>query len=142
MPEQTYLAFDYGRRRVGLAVGQAITATASALQTVATPQSEAGWACIDEAVRTWRPDAFVLGVPLTESGEEQEMSVAARAFGDELKQRYELPVYEADERYTSQMARQRFVEQRRAGAARRRDAAKEDAVAAELILAQWLEGAR
>ena len=88
MPERAFprgyiLAFDFGLRRIGVAVGQATTRTASSLETVGNG-AEPDWAALDRLVRDWRPQLLLVGVPLGPEGEETEMSRAARRFGSAL----------------------------------------------------------
>lgn len=131
------LSFDFGFRRIGVAVGQTLTGTATPLETVRHGQTP-DWSAIGRLVAEWKPALFVVGVPLAEDGGESEMSLAARRFGAELGKRFELAVEYIDERLTSRVAGQRFAEQRAAGAARRKDASRLDAVAAQLICENWL----
>lgn len=139
MPEATIvLGFDYGLRRIGVAVGQRITQTASALAVLRNHDSGPDWAACDALVKSWRPQALVVGLPLARDGHEQPMTHAARAFAELLQQRYALPVHFADERFTSRAADAEFVAARRAGLARRKDAAMLDAQAARRIVEQWL----
>ncbi|MBK6725865.1 MAG: Holliday junction resolvase RuvX [Xanthomonadales bacterium] len=139
MPEATVvLGFDYGLRRIGVAVGQRITHTASALAVMRNHESGPDWAACDALIKTWRPQALVVGLPLARDGHEQAMTHAARAFAALLRQRYAVPVHLADERFTSRAADAEFVAARRAGLARRKDAAMLDAQAARRIVEQWL----
>ena len=86
---------------------------------------------------TWK-DALVVGLPLALDGGEQRASRGARRFAERLRQRSNLPVHLADERHSSQEAAGRFAAARHAGAARRRDAANIDSLAAAVILEGWL----
>lgn len=146
MPENTsreilrghLLGFDFGKRRIGVAAGQQLTGTATALKTVANGDRP-DWATIDQLVEEWRPALFVVGLPLSEEGDETPMSREARAFGKQLTQRYEIDVRYHDERLTSKEAASRFAELRSAGHARRKDASRLDAAAAKLILENWLQ---
>jgi putative Holliday junction resolvase len=80
----------------------------------------------------------VVGLPLTLDGGEQPMSRRARAFATQLEQRYQRPAHLVDERDTSREAARRFAQQRASGAAKRKDAAEIDALAAAIILEAWL----
>lgn len=127
---QTLLGFDYGRLRTGVAVGQTLTATASALVTLTARNNKPDWDGIDKLIKEWQPDGLVIGVPLHMDGTEQEMTKAAQKFGRQLKARYNLPVYEADERLSSAEAEQNL------GSGQ--DKAAIDREAARLILQAWL----
>jgi putative Holliday junction resolvase len=146
IPEGYVLCFDFGLRRIGTAIGQATTRTASSLETVSNGQSRAGgggqppdWAAISRLVKDWRPSQFLIGLPLDLDGNETEMSGLARRFGTQLEQRFGKPCIYYDERFSSQAAGQMFVELRASGHARRKDAKQLDSVAAQLILQNWLQ---
>lgn len=135
----TFLCFDFGLRRIGVAFGQSITGSATALETIKNGQAGGPWQRIEQLIERWQPDALVIGVPYTETGQEQAMTLAAKKFGRQLNGRFGLVVHQADERYTSCAADQRFRDLRQVGAVRRSDAGRQDAVAAQVILEQWLE---
>ena len=128
---RTLLGFDFGRLRTGVAVGQSLTRTATALTTLEAKNNKQDWQAIDALVKEWQPDALVIGVPLHMDGSEQEMTGAARKFGRQLKARYNLPVHEADERLTSVEAEHNL------GSATDKQAIDQEA--ARLILQAWLE---
>lgn len=132
------LSFDFGFRRIGVAVGQTLTSTATALETVSHGQKP-DWAAIDRLVKEWRPALLLVGLPLGAEGDETDMSKAARAFGTALNQRYAKPVDYIDERLTSRVAEERFAQLRAAGSARRKDAGQVDAIAAQVICENWLQ---
>ena len=123
-PEQSFLSFDFGTRRVGVASGNTVLGRAWALQTVAA-DGDARFAAIGRLIAEWRPDALVVGVPFHPDGAAHENTRRARRFARQLQGRFRLPVHEVDERYTT-------TEALAAGAA---DA---DAAAAALILEQFL----
>lgn len=138
VPQGTLLAFDFGRRRIGIAVGQTTTFTATALTTVRCTETP-DWRHIKKLIDDWRPAALVVGLPLASDGSETDMSAAARRFGAELAERFGLPIIHADERLTSRQANTEFAAQRAAGQARRRDASRLDAMAAKILLENWLQ---
>lgn len=141
LPRGYILGFDFGLRRIGVAVGQTATHTASAVETVRHGKAP-DWTAIDRLVKEWDPILFLVGVPLGAEGEETDMSRAARRFGSALQNRYSLEVVFVDERLSSQAAQSRFVELRASGTLRRKDAGQLDAVAARMILESWLESIR
>lgn len=132
------LGFDYGTRMIGVAVGNRLTGGARELEALAAQGGDPDWARLDALLAEWKPEALVVGLPLTLDGGEQPASRGARAFARRLEKRYRLPVHLADERHTSQEAAQRFATQRAAGLKRRRDAQAIDALAAAVILESWL----
>lgn len=136
------LGFDYGTRRIGVAVGETVTGGARPLCTVRNGPDGEDWATIERLLRDWRPLALVVGLPLTLDGGEQPMSRCARRFAERLRERSGLVVHLCDERLSSQASRERFAEGRRQGLRRRRQAADIDAVAAQIILEDWLATSR
>jgi putative Holliday junction resolvase len=138
LPRGYILGFDFGFRRIGVAVGQATTCTASSLETVSHGQKP-DWSAIDRLVKEWKPAAMLVGLPLGPEGDETDMSKAARQFGAALGKRYSLDVFYADERLSSRAAEDRFAQMRASGSARRKDSARLDAMAAQVILENWLQ---
>ncbi|MEO7431093.1 MAG: Holliday junction resolvase RuvX [Dokdonella sp.] len=128
------LAFDFGTRLIGVAVGHRIDASARALTTF----TNGDWTRLDAIVADWRPEHLVVGLPLALDGSEQTVSRMAREFAAALTRRYALATHLVDERHTSQEAASRFAGQRARGTARRKDAAAIDALAAQIILESWL----
>ena len=102
-PLLSFLAFDYGARRVGVASGNTLTRTATPLTTVAA-EGEARLAAIARLIDEWRPAGLVVGVPFHPDGAAHANTHRARRFGRELKARFKLPVHEVDERYTTTSA--------------------------------------
>jgi len=132
------VGFDYGARRIGVALGNRISSSARALGVVDNGATGPDWLRVTALLREWRPDALLVGLPLTLDSGEQDTSRAARAFAAELHARANLPIALVDERLTSREAAQRFAARRASGNARRKDAANLDAIAAEVIVEQWL----
>ena len=128
---QTLLAFDYGEKHIGVAVGQTLTGTANPLETVRVTSASPDWNAISRIVKTWQPGALVVGLPLNMDGSEQRVTRRARRFGNQLLGRYRLPVHLVDERLTTREARDRLVSTGRAGS-------DDHPVAAQIILESWL----
>jgi len=120
----SFLAFDFGVRRIGVATGNSLTRTATPLTTVAA-EGEARMAAIAALVAEWRPAALVVGVPRHPDGAAHANTARARRFGRELQTRFGLPVHEVDERYSTTDARRGGV-------------ADVDAAAAAILLEQHL----
>lgn len=133
------LGFDYGLRRIGVAVGQTLTGTASPLPAVPARDGKPDWDRIKNLIEEWQPAALVIGLPYNMDGSTQEMTVRAERFHRQLEGRFGLPVYAVDERLSSIEAEERLVEARRAG--RRGRIAKEDidSTAACVLLENWLQ---
>ena len=124
----SYLAFDYGTRRVGVACGNSLLGQARPLKTIAA-EGSARFVAVQALIREWQPDALVVGVPFHPDGAPHDTTARARRFARQLHGRFGLPVHEVDERYTS-------TEALAAGAS------DVDATAAALILDQYLREPR
>jgi len=122
---QSFLAFDYGLKRTGVAVGNRLMKTATPQATIKAEGGDARFAQVALRIKEWQPDALVIGVPYHPDGAAHENTVRARKFGRQLNGRFNLPVYEVDERYST-------TEALASGA---RDA---DAASACIILEQFL----
>jgi putative Holliday junction resolvase len=132
------LAFDYGLRRIGVAVGQFTTLTATPLETVGNGK-QPDWSAIDRLVREWKPSRLLLGLPLGSDGEETDMSRAARRFAEQLASRFSLPVSFQDERLSSFAAQEQFARLRSEGSLKKKHARGLDAMAAQVFLENWLQ---
>ena len=131
---QTLLGFDYGTRRIGVAVGQQITHTVTPLTTLPCPNETPDWQAISKLIEAWQPDKLVVGLPLHLDGTAQPLTAKAQRFGNQLKGRYNLPVEMVDERLTSHEAETRLATHK--GKSAKTDI---DALAAALILQSWLD---
>ena len=133
-----YLALEFGRKRIGVAVGDSVTGTARALPVLAVPGAM-DWKRVERCIADWRPAALVVGLPLDEDGAEQDISREARKFARELSRRQSVPVHLADERYSSRSADEALREARASGRMNRRvRKGDRDGEAARVILEQWM----
>lgn len=133
------LAFDYGKRRIGIATGSGITGTASVLTTLSSVSGEPDWSSIEKIIREWKPDTLIVGMPYNMDGSESEMSGLASEFATTLNTRYQLPVELVDERLSSAEASSILKEQRRQGLRTKKVNKTEiDSLAACLIAETWL----
>lgn len=137
---EVLLAFDYGTRRIGVAVGQTTTGTASPAGVVGAGAGP-DWPALERCVRDWSPTRLLVGLPYNMDGSETVLTGACRSFAGELARRFGLPVEFVDERLTSVTAQADLREVRRSGARARRVTREDiDANAARLILETWLRG--
>ena len=135
------LAFDYGRRRIGMAAGDTLTATAAPRPAIAAHDGVPDWTAIDREIRALSPHVLVVGVPYNDDGTDGSMARAARDFGSQLSERFALPVEQVDEHGSSLEAGRALKEQRASGQRRRRvQRADIDSAAAAVILTRWLAG--
>ncbi len=137
MAARRLLGFDYGLRRIGVAVGETLTGSTRPLETLHCAQpGQVDWTAIDTLIADWEPDALVVGLPRRDDGTEGEMAQAARRFARRLQGRFGLPVHLMDERLSSFEAEQRLQE---AGGRIRRQPGAADMIAASIILEAWLQ---
>jgi putative Holliday junction resolvase len=128
------LGFDFGLRRIGLAYGQTVTATAQPLSPIAAKDGSPDWSLIDRVVAEWQPSAIVVGLPLNMDGTISEMARRARKFANRLNERTKLPCFLYDERLTSFEAKEIHVAR---GGGRDFGAESVDGIAAQLMLEAW-----
>jgi putative holliday junction resolvase len=140
---QTVLAFDFGLKRIGIAAGDTLTATAGPRPAVAVHQNGPDWETIAHEVRMLTPRLLVVGAPYNADGTPGALAPAARRFARELERRFGLPVNMVDERWSSLEAAEALKAQRSSGERRKRVRKEDiDSAAAAVILARWFEGER
>lgn len=128
MTTQTFLCFDHGEKRIGVAVGQSVTGTATSLTTLSSKKGQPEWDEVSRLIKEWNPGDIVIGHPLNMMDERQEATDAAERFARQVFGRYRIPVHLIDERLSSLEARQHL-----------KSSYDVDAVAAQLILQTWME---
>jgi putative Holliday junction resolvase len=138
---ETVLAFDFGLRRIGVAVGQTVTGSASPVGIVPNGSTGPDWERIGTLIREWGAARLIVGMPLHVDGSPSESSAQVEGFIAGLE-RFSLPVETIDERYSSAEAQQALVARRKAGARRRIRKEAIDAAAASLIAERWLRNER
>ena len=119
---KTILAFDFGEKRIGVAVGNTITKTAEALKIIQEKNQDEKFKAIEALIQEWQPELLVVGLPTHPDGAENEMTLKAKRFGNQLHGRFQKEVVWVDERYTSVSVQD-----------------GNDALAAQLILQQYLD---
>lgn len=129
---ETIIAFDYGSKRIGVAVGQTLLNTAEPLTIVGQKQNKIHWPAIDKIIAEWRPSRLVVGFPVTEDGQTINIHTAIERFKRDLERRFSLPVELCDERLSSFEAAQLEQQSRH----------QLDAIAAQIILQTWLNTRR
>ncbi|QKV58509.1 MAG: Holliday junction resolvase RuvX [Dechloromonas sp.] len=136
MPEGTVLAFDFGEKRIGVATGETLLASAHPLTVINAESNDDRLAAIGRLIDEWRPVQLVVGLPTHADGTPHDMTRLATKFAERLQRRFKLPVALADERLTSLDAEARL---RETGRNSRSAKPLLDAVAAQLILQTWFE---
>ncbi|OOF84556.1 Holliday junction DNA helicase RuvA [Rodentibacter ratti] len=132
----TAIAFDFGMKSIGCAVGQSITGTAQALPAFKAQDGIPNWDAIAKCLQEWKPDVVVVGLPLNMDGTEQELTLRARKFANRLNGRFGVKVVLQDERLTTTEARSEIFER---GGFRALKKGKVDGISACLILESWFD---
>lgn len=131
-----FLGFDFGVKRIGVAVGQLLTRSARPLLTIQVGSEwDCVWKQIDDLLNKWNPVALVVGLPLNMDGSTQSLTFVVQDFVNQLSRRYGLPVHTSDERLTSTDAKEQlFI----TGGYKALVRGRVDMMAAKLILQDWL----
>lgn len=132
----TVLAFDFGERRIGIAVGEHLINSANPLTTIDNESNEVRFATITQLINEWQPKLLVVGLPLSLDGSETEVTQLCKKFARRLNGRFNLPVIMIDERYSSTEASQMLNE---SGIKGRAQKAMLDQVAAQTILRSYFD---
>jgi putative Holliday junction resolvase len=136
MLNEVYLGFDFGYKRIGVAVGQRLTCSASPVTTVAAKQGIPDWGDVQKIINQWVPQALIVGLPTCIDDSELYTTAAARRFAKQLRKHFALPVHLVDERLSTVEARDQLFSQ---GGYRKLKNSEVDCIAACVILEQWLQ---
>ncbi|HHF7373476.1 Holliday junction resolvase RuvX [Legionella bozemanae] len=136
MPSPVYIGFDFGYKRIGVAVGQQLTRSASPLATLSARRGIPDWNAVAKVIAEWSPQALIVGIPTCIDGSELYTTSAARRFAKELHKRFSLSVHLVDERLSTVEAREQLFAQ---GGYRKIKQSEVDSIAACVILEQWLQ---
>jgi putative holliday junction resolvase len=129
------LGFDFGMKSIGIAYGQTLTKTTRPLTAVKAHNGTPRWEQIEKLIKTWQPDALIVGIPLNMDGTQQSITDAAKQFADKLHKYFKLPVHQADERLTTIAAKEELFSDKGYKALTK---ANIDAKSAQLILENWM----
>jgi len=133
----TALAFDYGTKKIGVAIGQSITQTASPLAIIPARDGIPDWNIIEKLIKEWQPNVFIVGMPFNMDGSENKMTVRAQKFVQRLTGRFNIPCYSIDERLSSREAKEIRKDMAEAHGKPYKDSDPIDSIAAQLILENW-----
>lgn len=134
--QRSVLGFDFGKKFIGIAIGQELTGSASPLGSVKANDGIPNWDNIEKYLKEWLPDYLVVGLPLNMDGTEQPLTKAAKKFGNRLHGRFGLPVEFQDERLTTADAKERLFAQ---GGYKNLTKDNVDALSASLIIESYFE---
>tara|TARA_Y100000768_G_scaffold369423_1_gene334322 strand:+ start:1084 stop:1509 length:426 start_codon:yes stop_codon:yes gene_type:complete len=127
------MAFDFGIKHIGIAIGQEITRTASTFYSITAVDGQPNWIELDKIVSEWQPHLFVVGDPLNMDGSRSKIQDLADRFSNSLNKRYDIDIEKTDERLTSREAKER-LERDPIGA---KDSSNKHSVSAQVILEDW-----
>ncbi|AOM40968.1 Holliday junction resolvase RuvX [Xenorhabdus hominickii] len=136
MKNRTIIAFDFGTRSIGAAIGQEVTGTARALSAFKANEGSPNWELIGKLLKEWQPDLVIVGLPLNMDGTEQPVTAQARKFANRIHGRFGIQVELHDERLTTVEARSHLFDN---GGYKALNKGKVDAASAVIILESWFE---
>ena len=131
----TAMAFDFGLSKIGVAIGQSITKSASPIHNLKAKNGCPNWHDVNKLINEWQPDAIIVGLPLNIDGTEQPITKKAKEFLETIKKKYQLPTFLVDERFTTKSAKEQVFEQHGYKGLKKIPI---DSIAAVLILEQWI----
>lgn len=134
--QRTVLGFDFGKKSIGVAVGQEVTGTASPLNALKATDGIPDWQQLQKVFDEWQPHLAIVGLPLNMDGSNQDITFAAKKFANRLNAKYRVPVETCDERLTTVDAKAQLFEM---GGYKKLDKQKIDSASACLILESWME---
>jgi len=130
-----FLAFDFGTKNIGVAVGQKITKSATALAPLHAKRGVPQWEEIDALIKNWQPGALIVGMPHKINGGDLKVTKLVKQFIEQLKKRYQLPVHSTEELLTTKAAREEIFVR---GGYKALQTESVDSVAAKIILEEWM----
>lgn len=133
---ETYLGFDFGSKKIGMAVGQLATQIASPLETLKSPNQVPNWQKISQLIAEWQPDGLIVGISRQADGSDNPITPRMLKFCRQLNGRYQLPVFQVDEALSTFEAKQMLYDDLHVNASKLW--AVQDQLAAQLILQSWL----
>jgi putative holliday junction resolvase len=130
-----YLAFDFGTKNIGVAVGQKVTRSATVLPPLSAKKGIPHWEELDNLIKNWQPTALIIGIPYKLNGSELKVTKLVRKFMERLKKRYQLPIYTSEEQLTTKIAREEIFAR---GGYKALQNESIDSTAAKIILEDWM----
>ena len=127
------MAFDFGLRNIGIAIGQNITKSASTFYAIKAKEGEPDWMKLDSIVKEWEPSLFIVGDPINMDGTKSEFNKRILKFSNDLKKRYAINIYKMDERLTTKEAKERIKDESNGLQA----SANKHSISAQIILEDW-----
>jgi putative Holliday junction resolvase len=135
-PDQTYLGFDFGNKKIGVAVGHLLTGIANPLTTLQSINQNPNWDAISKLIGEWHPAGLIVGISRQNDGSDNLITPRMLKFCRQLEGRYKLPVYQQDETLSTFEAKQMLFDELKVSA--RKLWAVQDQLAAQLILQTWI----
>jgi len=133
------IGFDFGLKRTGVAVGNTLTGSASPECTLISKDEKPDWQGISQLFEVWKPEQLVVGMPTELDGSESPLKKRIERFCNQLEGRYQLPVEQENEQFTSIEAAQRLKELRQSGRKKKVSKDEVDKIAAAIILENWMQ---
>ena len=139
-PDSVLIGFDYGTKKMGVAIAQCITKTATPLNVLKIKNENPNWEQLDQIVNDYKPDLAIIGYPGKNNKQTSLLADKIEKFGSAIEKHYKMPTILVDETYSTTIARQELRDQRKDGILSRRiKRGQVDSMAAKIILEQWLK---
>jgi putative Holliday junction resolvase len=139
-PDSVLIGFDYGTKKMGVAIAQCITKTATPLNVLKIKNETPNWEQLDQIVNDYKPDLAIIGYPGKNNKQTSLLADKIEKFGSAIEKHYKMPTILFDEAYSTTIARQELRDLRRDGTLSRRiKRGQVDSMAAKIILEQWLK---
>ncbi len=135
----TVIAFDFGLKRTGVAVGNTLTGSATPECTLTGKDEQPNWQGISQLIEDWKPTQIVVGLPVELDGTENPLTKRINRFCNQLNGRYNLPVDQENEQFTSIEAADRLKQLRQSGRKKKVTKDEIDKIAASIILENWMQ---
>lgn len=132
-PPKVVMAFDFGLKHIGIAIGQEITRTASTFYSINATEGHPDWTELDKIITEWKPNLFVVGDPFNMDGTRSKIQDLSDNFSSALNKRYDINIEKTDERLSSREAKER-LENLQIGT---RDSSNKHSISAQVILEDW-----
>ena len=127
------MAFDFGIKNIGIAIGQEITKTSSTFYSITAIDGQPNWSELDKIINEWQPQLFVVGDPFNMDGTRSKIQDLADRFSNSLNKRYDINIEKTDERLSSREAKER-LEKETIGT---KDSSNKHSISAQVILEDW-----
>jgi|SaaInlStandDraft_2_1057019.scaffolds.fasta_scaffold02832_2 putative Holliday junction resolvase len=140
MSVNVFIGFDFGTKKIGVAIAQTITNTATPMPAIKMINGQPKWNDLDEIISDFKPKKAIIGIPDSENKQTKKLITKIKIFSSALEKKYTIPTILINEGFSTQMAKQELKDKRQSGVLKNRiKKGQTDSTAAKIILEQWLK---